>query len=256
MLSRSQKYPDLRLRGCLWNLGASSISWHDLKLLFLASVIRTPNLEDNVKWYIVDINWIFIEIFVCVWSVWVPWCFIVISCLVDIFYMPLHISSCSKGFVAVRTWNIFMYLLMLRHLLVVYKRFWVFFACSRHAHPKARLGFVHPFIMVVEVGFWVGLVLANVTRVGLQLLCIQTVAFLVLDKPVFFLQDFSTLVALNLLPYFLFVDRLHVSVQRCHCQRLLTHSALGHLDNPYRAIVRHFRCCIKDVFGGTDQIFE
>ena len=63
-----------------------------------------------------------------------------------------------------------MYLLMLRHLLVVDKRFWVVFARSRHAHPKARLGFVHSLDVIVMVGFRVGLVLANITRIGLLLL--------------------------------------------------------------------------------------
>ena len=63
-----------------------------------------------------------------------------------------------------------MYLLMLRRLLVVDKRFWVFFARSRHAHPKARLGFVHSLDVIVMVGFRVGLVLANITRIGLLLL--------------------------------------------------------------------------------------
>ena len=118
-----------------------------------------------------------ILIFIRVWSIWAPWHFIDISCLMDIFHMPLHISSCFKGFVAVRTWNIFINLLMLCHLLVVHKRFLIFFACSRYAHPKARLGFMHSFIVVVQVGFGVSLVLANITRIGLLLLWIQTVAF-------------------------------------------------------------------------------
>ena len=83
---------------------------YNLKLLFVASVIRRLC---QMKWYVVKINWIIIQIFVRVWSVWVPWRFIDISCLVDIFHMPRHISSCSKGFVALRTGKFFMYLLML-----------------------------------------------------------------------------------------------------------------------------------------------
>ena len=38
------------------------------------------------------------------------------------------------------------------------------------AHQKAPLGFMHSFIVVVEVGFGVNLVLAYITIVGLLLL--------------------------------------------------------------------------------------
>ena len=72
--------------------------------------------------------------------------------------------------------------------------FWWFikdFGFSLHdAHQKAPLGFMHSFIVVVEVGFGVHLVLAYITIVGLLLLWIQAVAFLVLDKPVFCLHKF------------------------------------------------------------------
>ena len=82
-------------------------------------------LTDFIKKYFVILldcwqQWVSIQISVHIWAIRVPR--YVILCFVDIFDMPFHVSFRPKALITLRTFNLFMYQLVLFHLMLIDER--------------------------------------------------------------------------------------------------------------------------------------